>query len=99
MGFWHGVEYYEKERHVGEEFYKEWNDVSIDLIVVFASFKILRTPIDILILLFLLILVDTTFSRYSNFRSHHVGNLIDLGRNHNGNITTVRESRTFISRH
>lgn len=27
MGFWHGVEYYEKERHVGEEFYKEWNDV------------------------------------------------------------------------
>lgn len=25
MGFWHGVEYYEKERRIGEEFYQEWN--------------------------------------------------------------------------
>ena len=29
MGFWHGVEYYEKERRIGEEFYQEWNNVSI----------------------------------------------------------------------
>lgn len=29
MGFWHGVEYYEKERVVGEEFYQQWNTVSI----------------------------------------------------------------------
>jgi hypothetical protein len=28
MGFWHGVEYYEKERVVGEEFYQQWNNVS-----------------------------------------------------------------------
>jgi hypothetical protein len=28
MGFWHGVEYYEKERVVGEEFYQQWNSVS-----------------------------------------------------------------------
>ena len=28
MGFWHGVEYYEKERRIGEEFYQEWNNVS-----------------------------------------------------------------------
>lgn len=28
MGFWHGVEYYEKERTVGDEFYQQWNNVS-----------------------------------------------------------------------
>lgn len=28
MGLWHGVEYYEKERVVGEEFYQQWNSVS-----------------------------------------------------------------------
>lgn len=28
MGFWHGVEYYEKERVVGDEFYQQWNSVS-----------------------------------------------------------------------
>lgn len=28
MGFWHGVEYYEKERVVGDEFYQQWNNVS-----------------------------------------------------------------------
>ncbi|BES98420.1 Hypothetical protein NTJ_11235 [Nesidiocoris tenuis] len=27
MGLWHGVEYYEKERVVGEEFYQQWNNV------------------------------------------------------------------------
>lgn len=27
MGLWHGVEYYEKERAVGEEFYQQWNNV------------------------------------------------------------------------
>ncbi len=27
MGFWHGVEYYEKERRIGEEFYQEWHNV------------------------------------------------------------------------
>ncbi|KAK7870809.1 hypothetical protein R5R35_005470 [Gryllus longicercus] len=25
MGLWHGVEYYEKEKVVGEEFYQQWN--------------------------------------------------------------------------
>lgn len=29
MGLWHGVEYYEKERVVGEEFYQQWNKVSV----------------------------------------------------------------------
>lgn len=29
MGLWHGVEYYEKEKQVGEEFYQQWNAVSI----------------------------------------------------------------------
>ena len=28
MGLWHGVEYYEKEKVVGEEFYQQWNNVS-----------------------------------------------------------------------
>jgi len=28
MGFWHGVEYYEKERVVGDEFYQQWSNVS-----------------------------------------------------------------------
>lgn len=27
MGLWHGVEYYEKEKVVGEEFYQQWNNV------------------------------------------------------------------------
>ncbi|KAG8257933.1 hypothetical protein J6590_039482 [Homalodisca vitripennis] len=27
MGLWHGVEYYERERVVGEEFYQQWNNV------------------------------------------------------------------------
>ncbi|XP_069691348.1 uncharacterized protein [Periplaneta americana] len=27
MGLWHGVEYYEKEKVVGEEFYQKWNNV------------------------------------------------------------------------
>lgn len=27
MGFWHGVEYYEKERPIGEEFYQQWSNV------------------------------------------------------------------------
>ncbi|KAL4122148.1 hypothetical protein QTP88_014532 [Uroleucon formosanum] len=30
MGFWHGVEYYEKERVVGEEFYQQWNSILKD---------------------------------------------------------------------
>lgn len=29
MGLWHGVEYYEKEKVVGEEFYQQWSNVSI----------------------------------------------------------------------
>lgn len=29
MGLWHGVEYYEKERVVGEEFYQQWSNVSV----------------------------------------------------------------------
>lgn len=28
MGLWHGVEYYEKEKQVGEEFYQQWSNVS-----------------------------------------------------------------------
>jgi len=28
MGLWHDVEYYEKEKVVGEEFYEQWNNVS-----------------------------------------------------------------------
>lgn len=29
MGLWHSVEYYEKEKVVGEEFYQQWSNVSI----------------------------------------------------------------------
>jgi len=29
MGLWHGVEYYEKEKLVGEEYYQQWSNVSI----------------------------------------------------------------------
>lgn len=28
MGLWHGVEYFEKEKVVGEEFYQQWSNVS-----------------------------------------------------------------------
>ena len=28
MGLWHGVEYYEKEKMVGEEYYQQWSNVS-----------------------------------------------------------------------
>lgn len=28
MGLWHGVEYYEKEKIVGEEYYQMWSNVS-----------------------------------------------------------------------
>ena len=27
MGLWHGVEYYEKEKIVGEEYYQQWSQV------------------------------------------------------------------------
>ncbi|CAH1956762.1 unnamed protein product [Acanthoscelides obtectus] len=30
MGLWHGVEYYEKEKQVGEEYYQQWNTVLRD---------------------------------------------------------------------
>ncbi|XP_050299160.1 uncharacterized protein LOC126738036 isoform X2 [Anthonomus grandis grandis] len=30
MGLWHGVEYYEKEKQVGEEFYQQWSTVLRD---------------------------------------------------------------------
>lgn len=29
MALWHGVEFYEKEKVVGEEYYQQWNSVSI----------------------------------------------------------------------
>lgn len=29
MGLWHGVEYYEKEKIVGEEYYQKWSTVSV----------------------------------------------------------------------
>lgn len=29
MGLWHGVEYFEKEKQVGEEFYQQWSTVSV----------------------------------------------------------------------
>lgn len=28
MGLWHTVEFFEKEKVVGEEFYQQWNSVS-----------------------------------------------------------------------
>ncbi|KAG8232497.1 hypothetical protein J437_LFUL011266 [Ladona fulva] len=30
MGLWHGVEYYEKEKVIGEEFYQQWENVLRD---------------------------------------------------------------------
>ncbi|KAF7267707.1 hypothetical protein GWI33_019097 [Rhynchophorus ferrugineus] len=30
MGLWHGVEYYEKEKQVGEEFYQQWSTLLQD---------------------------------------------------------------------
>ena len=34
MGLWHGVEYYEKEKVVGEEFYQSWDPVSSNFFVL-----------------------------------------------------------------
>lgn len=41
MGFWHGVEYYEKERPIGEEFYQQWSNVRPQNLR-FLFFKIYR---------------------------------------------------------
>lgn len=30
MALWHGVEFYEKEKVVGEEFYQQWPNVSTE---------------------------------------------------------------------
>lgn len=32
MGLWHTVEFFEKEKVVGEDFYQQWNTVSIKFI-------------------------------------------------------------------
>lgn len=37
MGFWHGVEYYEKERMVGEEFFQQWAPVSKDITFTYIN--------------------------------------------------------------
>lgn len=29
MGLWHGVEYYEKEKIIGEEYFQQWSNVSV----------------------------------------------------------------------
>lgn len=34
MGLWHGVEYYEKERAVGEEFYQQWSNVRLNFFLL-----------------------------------------------------------------
>lgn len=31
MALWHGVEFYEKEKVVGEEFYQQWPNVSFSI--------------------------------------------------------------------
>lgn len=45
MGLWHGVEYYEKEKLVGEEYYQQWSNVSSVLnftyTVIFSRYKII----------------------------------------------------------
>lgn len=37
MGLWHGVEYYEKEKIVGEEYYQQWSNVSDYLIIIYYN--------------------------------------------------------------
>ena len=45
MALWHGVEFYEKEKVVGEEYYQQWPNVSdesvmrIDTLVLAQVFK------------------------------------------------------------
>lgn len=38
MGLWHGVEYYEKEKIVGEEYYQQWNNVS-DILLLLELYR------------------------------------------------------------
>lgn len=38
MALWHGVEFYEKEKAVGEEYYKQWPYVSYDCNINLESF-------------------------------------------------------------
>lgn len=33
MALWHGVEFYEKEKVVGEEYYQQWPNVSFLLLI------------------------------------------------------------------
>lgn len=35
MGLWHTVEFFEKEKVVGEEFYQQWNSVSFFFILLY----------------------------------------------------------------
>lgn len=37
MGLWHGVEYYEKEKIVGEEYYQQWNNVSDIFLLLYTE--------------------------------------------------------------
>ncbi|KAJ8963749.1 hypothetical protein NQ317_004836, partial [Molorchus minor] len=37
MGLWHGVEYYEKEKQVGEEFYQQWSTVSLFIVIFYIQ--------------------------------------------------------------
>lgn len=56
MGLWHGVEYYEKEKIVGEEYYQQWSNVSFNFIlsnsitnvinVIKIFYKMLKLVID-----------------------------------------------------
>ena len=34
MGLWHTVEFFEKEKAVGAEFYQEWENVIIDFCII-----------------------------------------------------------------
>lgn len=44
MGLWHGVEYYEKEKIVGEEYYQQWTNVSDIPFVRHYSYANIRLP-------------------------------------------------------
>lgn len=37
MGLWHTVEFFEKEKVVGEEFYQQWNSVSFYFFLYFLQ--------------------------------------------------------------
>jgi len=59
MGLWHGVEYYEKEKIVGEEYYQQWSNVSVlNFIYIIIFYRYIKYMLNKFIKVRLRFIVD-----------------------------------------